>query len=165
MDRLMQYDDLEGFQCDDIENSYEHKCPECGEAAEKQDDVNWCPDCNRILRQDDCKHWNCDCEFDKEDEDRPWHRDEGDVWRCTCCDWASDEEPETEPVEIYEWYLITDSWIAGQLKELGQPMLDNDYGTWWGRTCTGQAIALDPTFWTILQDSVTMQEKEVENKE
>ena len=80
-------------------------------------------------------------------------QDEDGVWRCdSACGWESNRKPDTEPVEVCEWYLITDSWVADKLKKLGQPMLDNDYGTWWGRTCTGQAILLDPTFWTICQD-------------
>ena len=46
------------------------------------------------------------------------------------------------PQEIFEWWLVTD-WLAEKLQEHGEPILTNDYGTWWGRTCTGQAIYLD----------------------
>jgi len=35
------------------------------------------------------------------------------------------------------------NWLADKLKEHQEPILDNDYGTWWGRTCTGQAIKMD----------------------
>lgn len=54
-----------------------------------------------------------------------------------------------EPREIYEWYLIGNSWAKEKLLKLNEPILDTVFGTWWGRTCTGQHIALDPTFWDI----------------
>jgi len=147
---LMNLDnhDLHGFSVEDVENLFEHKCPECGETAE-MGATDWCPDCNVVIRGEGDGKRRCDCD-PEEDHDLQWNCDD-EAWHCTSCDWASDKEPDTDPVEVYEWYLITDSWVADKLKDMGQPMLDNDYGTWWGRTCTGQAIALDPTFWTICQ--------------
>jgi hypothetical protein len=47
-----------------------------------------------------------------------------------------------QPHEIFEWWAVT-GWLAEQLQQIGQPVLDNDFGHWWGRTCTGQAIILD----------------------
>ena len=47
-----------------------------------------------------------------------------------------------EPQEIYEWWIV-DSWLLGKLKEHGEHILCTEYGSWWGRTCTGQAIFLD----------------------
>ena len=44
--------------------------------------------------------------------------------------------------EIYEWYLVSD-WFLARLREINEPIIDNDYGEYWGRTCTGQAICLD----------------------
>lgn len=44
--------------------------------------------------------------------------------------------------EIYEWYLVSD-WFLDKLKEIDEPYIDNDYGEYWGRTCTGQSIYLD----------------------
>ncbi|MEZ4621175.1 MAG: hypothetical protein R2867_37525 [Caldilineaceae bacterium] len=44
--------------------------------------------------------------------------------------------------EIYEWWVVSD-WLAEKLEEQGEAMLINDFGKWWGRTCTGQAIYLD----------------------
>ena len=52
------------------------------------------------------------------------------------------EEEQENPQDIFEWWLIT-PWFSNKLKEQGEPILDNDYGVWWGRTCTGQAILLD----------------------
>jgi len=47
-----------------------------------------------------------------------------------------------EPEEIFEWW-VCDEWMIKKLKEKEQPILTTDYGDWWGRTCTGQAIFLD----------------------
>jgi hypothetical protein len=44
--------------------------------------------------------------------------------------------------EIFE-YWVCSNWLIEQLKELNEPILETDYETWWGRTCTGQAICLD----------------------
>lgn len=48
---------------------------------------------------------------------------------------------------IYSWYLVSD-WLADALERQNQPLLQNDYGTWWGRTCCGQAIYMD----TVIQN-------------
>lgn len=58
---------------------------------------------------------------------------------------AEELSDDNEPQEIYEWWRVTDSWLASKFEEIGEPILDNDYGTWWGRTCSGQAIWLDET--------------------
>lgn len=58
---------------------------------------------------------------------------------CSLCD-----EPMDESREVFEWYLVSD-WLAEKLEEVGAVVLINDYGTWWGRTCTGQAISMDGT--------------------
>ena len=46
------------------------------------------------------------------------------------------------PQEIFEWYLVSD-WFLDRLREINEPIIDNDYGEYWGRCCTGQAIYLD----------------------
>jgi len=56
--------------------------------------------------------------------------------------------------EIYEWWVVSD-WLAGQLEKHGEPVLINDYGTWWGRTCTGQAIHLDSVIEEIYDEIET----------
>lgn len=62
--------------------------------------------------------------------------------------WREAVRDGAEVQEIFEWWLIT-TWAANHLDEIGEPLLVTDYGTWWGRTCTGQSIALDPTFYEI----------------
>jgi hypothetical protein len=63
------------------------------------------------------------------------------------------ENAADEMQEIYEWWIITDSWVFNRLRDAGEPVIDSDeLGLeLWGRTCTGQAIVLDPTFWDIYQ--------------
>jgi hypothetical protein len=53
--------------------------------------------------------------------------------------------------EIYEWWLVSD-WLLDKLEAEGEPVLRTDYGDWWGRTCTGQAIALDSVIQKIAKE-------------
>ena len=66
--------------------------------------------------------------------------DWGDVedWR----EAVTDADP--EPAEPLEWWLVSGD-LARDLAEIGEPIIDNGYGTWWGRTCSGQSIMLDGT--------------------
>jgi hypothetical protein len=65
--------------------------------------------------------------------------------------WQEQVEDKASDTEVLEWWLITDDWVHGHLRRVGEAVLDNAYGTWWGRSCSGQAISLDPTFWGIYQ--------------
>lgn len=60
---------------------------------------------------------------------------------------------EPDGVDIYEWWLVS-PWLALRLREQDQPVLDTDYGAWWGRTCTGQGILLDGTLQAIAAQSL-----------
>lgn len=54
-----------------------------------------------------------------------------------------EDECETEPQKIYEYWIVTD-WFANKLREHGEPIADNWHGlTVWGRGCSGQSIILD----------------------
>lgn len=67
---------------------------------------------------------------------------------CKVCDhgiFRSDE-----PQEILEWWIITD-YLAGKLKELGEPILDTDNGVYWGRCTSGQAISIDGVIRNIVK--------------
>jgi len=46
------------------------------------------------------------------------------------------------PQEIFEWWLVS-PWMGKKLLLEGEPVIDNEYGHWWGRTTSGQAISLD----------------------
>jgi len=63
-----------------------------------------------------------------------------DVWR--------DAVRELPPREVYEWWLVT-PYLLQKLRHIGEPVIDNGYGHWWGRTCTGQSILLDGTLQLI----------------
>lgn len=91
-----------------------------------------------------CQEWLQDeghysCEHDiQEDESPDEHTDRvreevGDV---------------SEAAEIFEWWLVT-SYAADKLREQNEPILAVGDDIWWGRTCTGQSIALDPTWYDI----------------
>jgi len=53
---------------------------------------------------------------------------------------------------IYEWWTVS-SWLERHLEQQHEPILRNDYGVWWGRTCTGQAIYLDSVIEQIYKDT------------
>jgi hypothetical protein len=55
--------------------------------------------------------------------------------------------------ETYEWWVVT-RYVSQRLAEFGEPILDNDFGTWWGRTCTGQSICLDHVIGRLLGDGL-----------
>lgn len=44
--------------------------------------------------------------------------------------------------EIYEFWEVSD-WLAKKLIQHNEPVLESDYGYFWGRCCTGQAIEMD----------------------
>lgn len=62
--------------------------------------------------------------------------------------WREAVRENAEDAEIYEWYSVS-GWLASKLKDIGECVLDNGYGTWWGRTCTGQALIMDGTLQEI----------------
>ncbi len=47
-----------------------------------------------------------------------------------------------EPAEVYEWWRVSE-WLCRQLHAIGEVTIDNDYGHWWGRCCTGQGYLMD----------------------
>ena len=51
-------------------------------------------------------------------------------------------EENREAQETYEWWVVSE-WLEIKLRLQGEPILSNNYGKWWGRCATGQAIFLD----------------------
>ena len=84
---------------------------------------------------------NCDIEFN------------GIYTKCQECNYDRYNNPQ-DMKKIFEWYLLDDEWIKYELIKLGEPVLSNEYGDWWGRTVNTQSIALDLTFWEIYQDVI-----------
>lgn len=71
---------------------------------------------------------------------------------CPNCNEGFDEEPDTEPQEIMEWWLITE-WMYEKLRDKGEPVLNYaNFNYWWGRCCTGQSILLDGVIDRICED-------------
>ena len=54
-----------------------------------------------------------------------------------------------EEQEIFEWWIISEL-TADKFEDKGEPILRNEFGVWWGRTTTGQAIMFD----SIIQEIV-----------
>jgi hypothetical protein len=61
--------------------------------------------------------------------------------------------------EIYEWEpkAIDNWWLVGEmlaecLESNNEPMLQNKYGIWWGRTTVGQPIRFDHVIQKIAQE-------------
>jgi len=73
-----------------------------------------------------------------------------DDWREACRDVASEN-----PAEVYEWWRVT-GWLCEQLRAIGEVVIDNNHGYWWGRTCTGQGLIMDGT---LQQIAATFEEK------
>lgn len=65
-------------------------------------------------------------------------------------DWrdAANECSQENPQEAYEWYRV-DPWLCARLDEIGEITIDNEYGEWWGRSCTGQSLIMDGTLQQI----------------
>ena len=69
---------------------------------------------------------------------------------CPGC--REDEDCEEEmPQDIFEWWVVS-NWLAERLGKESDPILDTEYGIWWGRTTTGQVIWMDSVIVKIFED-------------
>jgi hypothetical protein len=66
-------------------------------------------------------------------------------------------EANKEPQEIFEWWVVS-LWLGRKLLIEGEPVIENSYGIWWGRTTTGQAISLDYIIGKIYGDIASYSE-------
>ena len=80
--------------------------------------------------------------FMTDEEIIKWHLDDIEIEGKEITAEDLDDFRYDNPKEIYEWYLVSD-WFIDRLREINEPVIDNDYGEYWGRCCTGQAIYLD----------------------
>lgn len=67
------------------------------------------------------------------------HLDGLDEWREAAQECSNDN-----PQEAYEWWAVS-QWLCKELRALGEIVIDNGYGCWWGRGCTGQGMLMDGT--------------------
>ena len=142
VDMLLQQE-VEGFSYDDIENIYIDNSEEIEELEEKRDNIQ--EQIDELEEQDQ----------DTSELERQLEEMENQIEEL--------EEEQEEPQEIYEWWLVT-GWFTDKLREHNEPILDNDYGIWWGRTCTGQAILLDGVISDICEEMGILEGQEYEWK-
>lgn len=57
------------------------------------------------------------------------------------------------PQVIDEWWLVS-VFLGKQLLIEGAPVIDNDYGIWWGRKKMGQALVLDDVIEKIYNEKI-----------
>lgn len=62
-------------------------------------------------------------------------------------------EQHSEFKEVYEWWIV-DEYLIKSLLDQKESLLENAYGTWWGRTTTGQSISLDPVIKKIFLELI-----------
>ncbi len=68
-------------------------------------------------------------------------------------EWRQIVDEHAEPAEVYEWWAVNE-YFAAKLIQHGECVLDNDYGYWWGRQATGQAILMDGTLQNIARETL-----------
>ena len=114
---------------EDIQNAYTFCCPNCG--AEE------------INSQD----------FERPEYlNQPENTSEEEIrYGCESCGHKWNEEPESEPQEILEWWIVTE-WLAKKLLAHNEPILEWGNNWYWGRTCSGQAILLDGVISEIAEE-------------
>ena len=59
-------------------------------------------------------------------------------------EWREAVRENADDCDVYQWFRVS-TYLASHLKDIGQPVLENEYGEWWGRTCCGQSIIMDGT--------------------
>lgn len=85
----------------------------------------------------------CNEYIDEMGGDPPDDAEDLNAWREAANDCAADN-----PQEAYEWWRVS-PWLCKELRAIGEIVIDNDYGCWWGRTCTGQGYIMDGTLQQI----------------
>jgi hypothetical protein len=70
-------------------------------------------------------------------------------------DWREAVRDNAEDEEVLEWWLVS-SWLCDKLRDIGEVVIDNGYGHWWGRTCTGQQLIMDGTLQRIAAQFVNV---------
>lgn len=112
---LFSYDGDKYADWDEWENLYVTRCPGCGEIVDEWKEID----------ETDIVYIEMDYGV-----------------KCPHCGEIFEEEPEPEPQEIYEYWIVSPQ-LGEKLRDKGEPVLERRDGWIWGRTCTGQAILLD----------------------
>jgi hypothetical protein len=99
--------------------------------------------------------WAAEVERFAKHEDRDpaeWEAEATDELRAACR-----EHAQNNPAEVFEWWRVSE-WLCQELRAIGQVVIDNDYGTWWGRCTTGQGFIMDG----VLQQVAARHEREAQ---
>lgn len=71
------------------------------------------------------------------------------------------ETADAEFPDVLEWWLCS-SWMIEKLKREGEAVLETDFGSWWGRQTSGQAISCDGVISKIAFDMGILEYQENE---
>lgn len=118
------------FSWDDVSNGYEHICGECG-STDGFDEYE---------TKTGAKKFKC-CSCNKRYEENGY------------------EELETQPAEVYEWWLVSD-FLVRKIMDQGGCVID--FENIWGRQTTGQAILLDGVISRICYEMEILEGQEYE---
>lgn len=154
----------EGFGYDEIRGLYRDTdnftADECREYADEHGldlpavPTSRCADCDGDGKRADIPT-NTDhpcetCEGRGEIDDHPdhWAEDDSRYGWLTEAREVCREHAQDNPAEVYEWWLVS-RWLCDQLAAIGEVTINNGYGHFWGRTCTGQGLIMDGTLQQI----------------
>ena len=152
VDALIQAD-FDGFGIDDLQGMYadpsDWDADQCYEYAD-DNGIDLENDPRKMTRGELLEEGFGDSDEQSDDTDDDLREriagDNLEGWKDQVRDWSQEN-----PNEPLEWWVV-DSWLAGKLLEIGEVIIDNDYGYWWGRTCSGQSIVLDGTFYQLFEN-------------
>ena len=130
---LIAQDGIDGFDLDSDDCSNLHPDPEHWTETVLCDYISDDLDLN-VPAAPPCEEGTSNRDPDEEEE---WLDELRDIIRVNA-----------EPAEVCEWWLVTER-MAEDLKAIGEVVLDNAYGYWWGRCASGQSIMLDQTMYKV----------------
>lgn len=53
--------------------------------------------------------------------------------------------------EVFQWFIVSD-FLLKALEKHDEPILHSAFGSYWGRTCCGQAISMDSVIESIYNE-------------
>lgn len=141
------------FSMDNVSNLYpdasDWTLEQCREWMDDHNDGNRLPTPNpwAMDRADMLEHMHIelDDDFDNGDDDAVRTRLIAEINDETwdgLSEWRDAVRDNAEAAEVLEWWRVS-KWLADHLEAVGECVLSNNYGTWWGRCCTGQGLLQD----------------------
>ena len=161
---LLERGDVDGFTVDDMENVYpdpsDWSLERCREYLDDNCGRDCFPDPNPwSMDRDECvellESVSIEC---RDDETLDTLREAvaaniDDETLDGLDAWREAVRENGEPQEAYEWWLVSD-WLCSRLRDLGEIVIDNGHGSWWGRGCTGQSMIMDGTLQQVAELSL-----------